>query len=374
MKCQENLPKYTGGTDLLEWIDPTGFAPSRADDYQKIAEQLVNVYRLTLCDEADAALVGQLAHYYAQLPRMMTRWPNDFNKLDYINFLRSYLRHNGQSFRRLPAQFHGLFPASGVSAEMQQAAIYALSKAEILAEIHKLTNEYSRQTAIDTPAQAAEPGETIVRGTGIDFASCRPGEAAAFKGKCNRRAAGHWSEVASSSPSRSARYQRMKCGDREYSLRTDASAQARAPLADGLTPNAPGSAKRGYGFDCCILEAKYSSGGALALYQPYARYRRNLRKRAALIRGPGSGIARQAFIRTQQARYVATRGSVTAQLTAYMGAVSDPDIPYWRIVYICSNERTRDYFRARIRELVVARLVARACMSSMRRKTQHWKN
>lgn len=373
MECEDNLPEYTGGLDLLEYVDPTGFAPSRAADYQRIAAQFVSIYGLTLCDEADAALVGQLSHYYAQLPRMMTRWPEDFDKLDHLNFLSAYLRHNGLNYQSLPAAMHPLFRASGASNEIRQAAVYATSNAQLLSEIRGLTATYSQSTMVTAEAVPAQPGETTVQGTGQDFPRCRPGEAAAFKSRCDRRAANHWSEAASSSPSNSARYQRIKCGDREYSMRTDASRNARAPLADGLTPNAPGSAKPGYGFDCCILEAKYSRGGATSYYQPRARFMRNVRARAAAIRGPGSGAARQLYIRTQQTRYGGVRLSATTQLTAYMGAVTDPDIPYWRIVYICSNDRTRDYFNARIREMIVARAVARACVSSMRKRSENWK-
>lgn len=374
MECEDNLPEYTGSSDLIEWIDPIGIAPSREADYRKIAKGMVELYGLTLCDEADAALVGQFAHHYAQRPRIMTRFPSDFDKIEHLNFLRAYVTHNALDYRQLPTKFHHLFPASGASSDQQQQAIYGVSAPELRDAIRRFTAVHSRSTMNTEAAVPAQPGGTTIAGSSHDFPACIPSEAQAFKTRCDRRAPGHWSQAASTSVSTAARYQRQKCGDREYSLRIDASASARAPLADGLAPRRPPTAKAGYAHACCILEAKYSSGGALALYQDRTRYMRNVRTRAQAIRGfPGSGAARQIFIRERQAQYANAVAGATTQLTAYMGVCADPDIPYWRLVYICSNEAARDYFATLIRRMVVARAISSACHSQMRRTTEHWR-
>lgn len=373
MECADNLPPYTGSSDLIEYIDPIGIAPSREADYRRIAEGMVNLYGITLCDEADAALIGQFAHAYTQRPRTMTRWPEDFDKIEHLNFLRAYVQHNALDYRQLPAKFHNMFPASGATHEQLQQAIFDVTKEEMRDAIRSLTSRHSRSTMDEAAAVPAQPGGTTIAGSTFDFPTCVPANAQAFKTRCDRRASGHWSQAASSSAARAARYQRQKCGDREYSLRTDASATARAPLADGLAPSRPPAARAGHAFACCILEAKYSSGGSLALYQDRTRYMRNVRTAAALIKGPGSGAARQIFIRAKQGQYATAVANSTTQLTAYMGVIADPDIPYWRLVYICSNDAARDYFATLIRRMVVARAVSSACKSEMRRTSEHWR-
>lgn len=163
------------------------------------------------------------------------------------------------------------------------------------------------------------------------------------------------------------RYQVNKCGNREYSLRTDATPRSHRPLSDGLAPEPPPRAKAGFAFGCCILEAKYVYGPVTA-YQKRRDFLRATTQYANRLPRRLSGLGRPALI----AYWSGMWADQSAQFALYMGAIADPDIPYWKVVYICSQEKAREYFQDIISTARVPRAIAVACVSDARRTTENW--
>lgn len=376
MECEENLPapRESLRTDL-EFGTLLGAEPI-VDRYFRIAKDLAAHYRITLCDEPEAQLIGSVVWSSVALNR--GREVAQMSASDHLHFLRNYLNLHGLDSRATTGQVRRVLDwrSRGTMGDAWDyvSGEYSIPAADVVAEIRRLAGTHSRATARQAPAVPAATGGTIIRGGTFDFPACIPANATAFRSKARRGVDGHYSRAASGTAgggtpgSAYARYQVNKCGDREYALRTDATARSYAPLADGLAPTRPPRAKRGFGFACCILEAKYTSAPTTTPYQRRRDFLRNTTAAAKYLPRRLRGMGRPALI----AYWEGTRADQAAQFGLYMGAIADPDIPYWKVVYICSRDTVRDYFQDIINLARVPRLVAVACTSDARMTTENW--
>ena len=353
MECEENLPDYSGHADLVEYIDPIGVF-SRADDYYRIAREVVTYYQITLCDELDASIVGWFANWLTVRPRIMERDVADLEAPNHATFLRVYVRVNNIPITSIAEPHKFLIDSSlTTSADVQEVSYGVLwlraDKESIVAEIRRLAQIYSRPTINEIDVQLSQTGGVIIRGQEDASWACDTAEATAFRNRARRKVSGHWS-VRAPNPSRitsrkrrnAAAYQIQKCGDREYSVLPGANSRLHAPLADGLAPTVPPRGRTPHVYPCCILDAKYSTG-TFGLYQ---RRRDYVRKVNAASR---SSVFVPPWLRRTGARgaivgFDGVRATEVAQLGGYIGACVDRDIPYWRILYICNTARTASYF------------------------------
>ncbi|MCF6446079.1 hypothetical protein [Nereida sp. MMG025] len=348
--------------------------------YYRIAEGLARLYGITFCDRAEAQLIGQFTHFKVGINRSFEI--ADMDRGDHLHFLSQYLLLHGLSYRDVDEGLHAVMSSNAqdyTNWELLRGTItgrWDYEMSTVISEIQRLAQTHSVPTPPESVAEEASPGGTIIRGEGIDFPTCDPAEARAFRSRAERRVDGHYSVAAAgtaggtnTTPPRPAmRYQVNKCGRREYSLRTDASHRSYAPLADGLAPSRPPRAKGGYAFACCILEAKFVGNRRTTLYQRKRDFLRGVEDSADALPRRFEGLGRLSLVAIWEAK----RLDQANQFGAYLGAIADPDIPYWKVVYICSRDMARDYFRAIIRA-AIAMPVAKACTSSARLTTgQNW--
>jgi hypothetical protein len=378
MDCEDNLPapRESLRTELELGTVLLGREPI-IDRYYRIAKDLAGHYRITLCDEPEAALIGQTV--WSDIAFNRGTEVSRLTATNHLSFLRNYLNLHGLSSSVVSANVRRVLDwrSSGtMTTDMWDYVTgeYDISAAEVTAEIRRLAGIYSVATPQQAPAVQAEPGGVIIRGSTFDFPACIPAEATAFRNLARRRASGHYSVAASGTASGGvpgspyARYQVNKCGDREYALRTDATPRSYRPLADGLAPTRPPRAKAGFSFACCILEAKYIVSPDTTLYQKRRDFLRNATRGIRFIPRRLQGMGRPALI----AAWEAARAEQAAQFGLYMGAIVDPDIPYWRVVYICSRESAREYCQDIMNLARIPRAIAVACVSDARRTTENW--
>lgn len=378
MECEDNLPvpRESLRHDLELGTVLFGQEPI-IDRYYRIAKDLARHYAITLCDEPEASLVGHTVLNDV----MLTRGSEvaEMSATEHLAFLRSYLNLHGlpTSSVNNPVRRALEWRSSGSMLRDGWDAItgeYSVSSEQVVAEIRRLAGAHSRPTPRQNAAVQAAPGGMIIRGSKFDFPACNPGEAATFRNNARRKVSGHYSVAASGTASGGTpgtphmRYQVNKCGDREYSLRKDASARSHRPLADGLAPSRPPRAKAGYGFACCILEAKYVGNPYTSLYQRRRDFLRNTQRYSNRLPRRLRGLGRPGLILAWEG----TRASQGSQFGLYMGAIADPEIPYWKVVYICSRESARLYFQDIINLAHIPRAIAVACVSDARRTTENW--
>lgn len=379
MQCEENLPapRESLRTELELGTLLFGSEPI-IDRYYRIAKDLARHYGINLCDEPEAVLIGHTV--WAEVALSRGTEVADMSETDHLAFLRSYLNLHGLQTNAVRGQVRRVLEwrSSGSVLSDGWDAIsgeYDVTGQQVIAEIRRLAGTFSVATPQQPPAEQAQPGGMIIRGSTFDFPACIPVDAHAFRNLARRRTSGHYSVAAAGTAEGGVpraihmRYQVNKCGTREYSLRTDASARSHKPLADGLAPSRPPAAKRGFGFACCILEAKYVGNPHTSLYQRRRDFLRNASRNARYLPRRLRGLARPGLI----AAWEATRASQAAQFGLYMGAIADPEIPYWKVVYICSRESARQYFQDVINLARIPRAIAVACVSDARRTTEHWK-
>lgn len=370
MECEENLPDL----DLRMELDLRGMQPwipveTVGERYPRLASELATLYGITFCDEPEAQLVGS----YIRSDLFFNRGTEiaDMSAGDHLSFLTSYMRLHGLTYDDLNPEVSRILqydPTERSSFELARdyfSGEFAIAKQVVIDEMRRLAGQHSIPTPQQEEAVPADPGGMIIRGEGIDFPTCDPGEARAFRSRALRKVSGHYSVAASGTagggtPGNPAmRYQVNKCGRTEFSLRTDASRSSHRPLADGLAPTRPPRAKAGYSFACCILEAKYVGNRRYSLYQAKRDFLRstNAENEALPRRLEGLGRAGRVIL------WENVRASQARQLGLYVGAMADPEIPYWMTVYICSQDQARDYFR-RLSRFV--RLRVKVCTSTAR--------
>ncbi len=375
VECEENLPEPRDSlrTELELGTVLLG-REAVVDLYYRLAPALARHYGVTLCDEPEAQLIG--ATVWSDIFFNRGTEISELSAQDHLHFLRNYLNLHGldasfvtdaQVRKVLTWSSRGTFG----DAYDYFTGEYEAEASAVLATIRSLTGRYSIPTPRQRDAEQAELGGTIIPGSKFDFPACNRGEARAFRAKATRRVAGHYSRAVSASGavpgSVHMRYQVNKCGNREYSLRTDATPQSYKPLADGLAPEPPPRAKAGFAFGCCILEAKYAYG-PITTYQKRRDFLRATKTYADRLPRRLRGLGRPALI----AYWTAIWADQAAQFGLYMGAIADPDIPYWKVVYICSQEKAREYFQSIISTAKVPRAIAVACVSDARRTTENW--
>lgn len=377
MECEDNLPapRESLRTDL-EFGTLVGREPI-IDRYYRLAKALAGHYGITRCDEPEAQLIGSTV--WSDMFFHRGTEVADFPSEAHLQFLRNYLNLHGLTSSSVSALVRRVLDWRSSGSVLEDGwdwltGEYSIAPSVVVAEIRRLTGTYSRATPVQTPAVPAAPGGVIVRGSEFDFPVCNPANARAFRSQATRRTNGHNSVAAAGTagggvPGNAAmRYQVNKCGRTEYSLRTDATRLSHKPLADGLAPTRPPHAKVGFGFACCILEAKYVYLGNTTLYQRRRDFLRNSRTYSDRLSRRLRGLGRPALI----AAWEATRAAQAAQFGLYMGAIADLEIPYWRVVYICSRENARQYFQDIISLVRVPRSVAVACFSDARWTTENW--
>lgn len=378
MECEDNLPEPR--QSLLDEFEVGALLLGREpviDKYYRLAKGLATLYGVNLCDEPEAQLIGLTVRndlFFNKGTEI-----EDMDEDDHLLFLRNYLNLHGLTSADTsgPVRRRLDWESRGVLGDLKDAITgeFSVSTAAVLAEIRRLTGAHSIPTSEPPAAEQAGEGGVIVRGSTFDFPACNPGEATAFRNKARRRVSGHYSEAAAGTASGGVpgsvhmRYQVNKCGDREYSLRTDATRNNRKPMADGLAPTRPPNAKAGFGFSCCILEAKYVYLNRTTLYQRRRDFMRNSQQYANQLPRRLRGMGRPAL----RAAWETARARSVAQFGLYMGAIADPEIPYWRVVYICSKENAREYFQDVINLARVPRAIAVACHSDARRRSENWK-
>ena len=378
MECEENLPapRESLRSDLEFGTVFFGKEPV-VDLYYRIAKDLARTYGITLCDEPEAQLIG--ATVWSDVFFNRGTEVSSLSAEDHLKFLRNYLNLHGLSSAAVSPPIRRILDWKPGGSTMADAwdwvtGEYSIGAAAVVAEIRRLAGVHSQPTPVQTPAVPAAPGGTIIRGSGFDFPACITANARHFRVQALRRVNGHYSVAASGTAgggtpnSASARYQVNKCGSTEYSLRTDATRKSHKPLADGLAPSKPPHAKAGFGFACCILEAKYVYLPNTTLYQRRRDFLRNSQKYANRLPRKLRGLARPALI----AAWEETRADQAAQFGLYMGAIADLDIPYWQVVYICSRENARQYFQDIISFARIPKTIAVACVSDARRTTENW--
>lgn len=381
--CEDNIPPWRGTLsedwEAGQWIG----AEHSEDAYYRITVEVAEFYGITLCDEPEAALIALMVANNIRLSGMnlnLTRGdsPDDWDIVKHMNFLDNYLNLHGLGTADIANERIRNSMEYVPSGSLQTAYDYLfnddydVSKQDVIDEIRRLVGIHSIPTPEPTPADIAALGGLTILGLGFGHPSCVPGDATAFRRDARRNANGRYSRAAAGSlsgGSATTRYQINKCGRREYSLRNNATPTSHAPLADGLAPTPPPAAKAGYKFACCILEAKYIRSPDTSFYQAWRHLRRHYsRGPARLLRGP----QRRAYFRGQKALWEGARGTQLAQMSAYTAAISDPDIPYWTAVYICSRRKARNYYRSLIRlQAAIGRVFA--CESDARRPSQNWK-
>ena len=388
MECEDNLPPFRRSWRNDLEIGNLIANEATEDKYYRVAREMASYYGITLCDSAEAQLVGSHALNFAMQGRSVSELyvpiiddlferdmpgAEDFARSRHLSFLRDYLQIHGLTYRDVSADLHVLFTDTGQGLMASLWEDFTISAQDVVSEIRRLTAQYSKADPPEPPAEQAAEGGTVILGGTFSFPTCRPPEARAFRALAQRRAAGHWSKAANGTasggtPARANdRYQVNKCGRTEYALRTDATARSHQPLADGLAPSPPPRAKRGYAEACCILEAKYVGSPRTTPYQELRDFLRgtnspNVPRR---LRGLSRPLRRL--------YWESVRGSQTGQLGLYLGAMADLEIPYWSVVYICSRNSCRDYFRDIIRLARLPRSVAKACTSSARTSTgENW--
>ena len=388
MECEDKLPPFRRSWRNDYELGALFANEATEDKYYRVAREMAGYYNITLCDSAEAQLIGQHAHSFAFQGRSISELyipivddvverdmpgAEDFARSRHLAFLRDYLQLHGLTYRDVSPGLHVLFTDTGQGLMSSLWDDFKVSASDVVNEIRRLTAKHSVPDEDDAIAKQASEGGTIIVGNPFAFPACRPAEARAFRSKAQRRVAGYWSKAANGTakggtPKRANdRYQVNKCGRTEYSLNSEASAQSHRPLADGLAPSKPPRAKAGYGEACCILEAKYVGAPKTTPYQ----------ERRDFLRGTNSGwmpkklrnLSRPARI----AYWEGIRGAQAGQLGLYLGAMADHDIPYWSVVYICSRDSCRDYFRDLIKLARLPRSIAKACTSSARKTTgENW--
>jgi len=377
MECEDNLPEPR--QSFIDEFELGALILGREpviDLYYRLSKELAQHYNITLCDEPEAQMIGQLVRWDIFANRGTEI--SDMDADDHLHFLRNYLTLHGLTSadtqgdvrRRLE------WESRGIAGDLYDYVTgeYSVTTAQVVAEIRRLAGTYSVATPQQSPAIQAAPGGTIIRGSDFDFPACIPAEARTFRNNARRRITGYYSEQAAGTAnggtpgSPSMRYQVNKCGRREYSMRTDASRNARRPMADGLAPVRPPRAKAGFGFACCILEAKYVYLPRTTLYQRRRDFMRNSQRYADRLPRRLRGLGRPAL----RAAWEAQRAISAGQFAAYMAAIADPEIPYWRVVYICSRDSARDYFQDIMSTARIPRRIAVACLSDARRTTENW--
>jgi len=388
MECEKNIPPFRNSWRTDYEIGSLLSVEPVEEKYYRIAKQMAAFYKITLCDAAEAQLIGAYANQFAFQPRAWSELyipiyddvfdrempgPKDFERDFHVRFLRDYLQLHGLTYHEIDKKLHILFVDTKVGPIRGLYEDFQIDENDVVAEIHKLTAQYSVPTKIDVPAVQASEGGTIIRGGTFDFPTCKPPDAKKFRALAMKRSNGHWSKAANGTASggiplkRNDRYQVNKCGRREYALRTDANAQSHKPLADGLTPTKPPKAKSGYGSACCILEAKYVGSPKLTPYQKRRDFLRNAKVSKYLPKRL-KGLSRAMLI----ASWETVRANQAVQFGLYLGAIADPDIPYWNVQYICSRNSCRDYFRSIIRLALAPKFIAKACTSSARKRSENW--
>ncbi len=388
MECEDNLPPFRSSWRNDFELGSIFANEATEDKYYRVAREMASYYGITLCDSAEAQLIGNHAMSFAMQSRSISEiyvpivddlferdmpGAEDFARSRHLSFLRDYLQIHGLTYQDVSPSLHILFTDTGQGLMASLWEDFNISAQDVVNEIRRLTAQYSVPDAPEPPAEQADEGGTVILGSTFDFPVCRPPEARAFRSMALQRVSGHWSRAANGTasggtPSRANdRYQVNKCGRTEYSLRTGASARAHRPLADGLAPSSPPFAKSGYDDGCCILEAKYVGAPRTTPYQ----------ERRDFLRGTNSpnvpkrlrGLSRPARI----AYWEGIRTTQAGQLGLYLGAMADLEIPYWSVVYICSRDSCRDYFRDIISLARLPRSIAKACTSSARTTTsENW--
>lgn len=378
MECEDNLPAPR--ESFIDTFEVGSFLLGRepaVDVYYRLAKALAGHYGITLCDEPEAVLIGSAVWSDVFFNRGTEI--ADMDVQFHLSFLRSYLNLHGLTSADTSPVVQAVldWKSRGMTGDVYDYVTgeYSIETSVVVAEIRRLAGAHSIATPQQTPAVQAPPGGVIVRGSEFDFPACNPADATTFRSNARRRVTNYYSEAAAGTASggtpgsASMRYQVNKCGNREYSMRTDAARLNRKPMADGLAPTRPPRAKSGFGFACCILEAKYVFLANTTLYQRRRDFMRNSQKYGDRLPRRLRGLARPAL----RAAWEAGRASQASQFGLYMGAIVDPEIPYWRVVYICSRENARQYFQDIINVVRVPRSIAIACVSSARRTTENWK-
>ncbi len=354
MECEDNLPVYSGHEDLISLIDVTGIT-DRSAMYLRWARDVAAYYNITLCDELDAGIVGWFANWLTIQPRISMDWSASGLDVDeHVAFLRLYQQVNNIPVGDIDEKYRFLIdPSLTTSLDVRETAYgvvwLRVEKDEVVAEIRRLTAIYSIPTIDEIEAELAAEGGTVILGRVEGAPLCVPGDAQTFKNLARARRNGHWSvRAATAGPtaSRNRRnamaYQIEKCGDREYSLRTDATRSSYAPLADGLCPTRPPGKNGRFAYPCLIVDAKYSAG-PFGFYQRRRDYYRRVdaAKRAGRFVPP---FLRNVTAAAAKARYENVRRQELGQAGNYFGAIADREIPYWRLMYICNTTRTASYF------------------------------
>lgn len=215
-------------------------------------------------------------------------------------------------------------------------------------------------------AQAAADGvptTEVDRNQGGCCGPCDRCEAWQFKRSCNTRRLSAGSDP-SISRQRWRRYQARKCGPLEYNIYNSnfaASGYALDPrsvaLADGLAPQNPPNARRGFDPDCCLLEAKYSQptrGRAVyisrqvfvstARQKSWLVARWNAARRSPLgrIRRLFGGMSLRRFAGQIWDKY---RNEAAFQANIYNSFCESASTPYTNFLYICGESAfVRAYF------------------------------
>jgi len=351
--CEENLPEYSGHEDLIEWVDPIGIF-SRADLYYRIAREVAEFYRINLCDELDASIVGWFSNQLTVRPRIMEQDVEDLSWSEHASFLQVYVQVNAIPITSVSEAHRFLIdPSLTTGADVQEGRwgqiLQRVTAEGIVADIRRLTSIYSQTTANEIDVQLSATGGLVILGREASSWACDPVAAATFRNLARAKRAGYWS-VAAANPSRilsrkrryAAEYQIQKCGNREYSVLAGASARLHAPLADGLAPTVPPHGRPPHIYPCCILDAKYSTG-PFGLYQRRRDYVRKVNAASQSARFVPPWL-RKSGAHGAIVHFDAVRVQEGVQLGAYIGACVSRDIPYWRILYICNTPRTASYF------------------------------
>ncbi len=386
--CVDNIPDRStiGLIELLaSEADLTGWLADSSDaSWIKRNIAFAEFYGITLCDEPEAHLLAGFVEnvcYGQELQATLPpQNPEQLKPYHHIMFLRSYLNLHNLPTKDAELQFYQNRIQKEIDEKVRSNPDNSLIIDKWLSElivqhIKSLTKEHSRQTEIPIkPVEIVIESGTVILGSQNPF-QCIPKKVDEFKETTKSKSA----------PVNSTKdyyvYQIKKCGDREYLLETlgvylvDRIPKAILDLidfelednikkyADGITSNPPGAPKQNFG--CCILDAKCVMNTTFTMYQSAKKFRQAVRikHRRKLAK------ARRWAIRKDMGLWYTKRTAAVKQLTGYVAACLDPNIPVTRILYIVSHKMAEEYFMDMLPKNTIVNVV-----KSFARSSESWKS